>query len=245
MKCYGLLGKKLGHSFSKGYFTDKFQKEHIADAVYNNYELAAISELSELIASNPDLKGLNVTIPYKEEVIPFLHFKNDIVADINACNCIKINPSGELDGYNTDVIGFTNSLQPRLQSHHNHAIVLGTGGASKAVQYALKKLNIDYKVASRSTKEGAIQYEDLNDEVVATHKLIINTTPLGMFPDIDNMPFIKYDLVTDQHLLFDLVYNPPKTKFLLEGEKRGAQILNGYEMLVMQAEESWRIWNEL
>ena len=241
MKLYGLLGKTLKHSFSKAYFTNKFSALHI-DSRYENFELAAINELPQLLKSHPFLEGLNVTIPYKEEVLPFLHNKNDIVKEIDACNCIKIS-DGKLIGYNTDVVGFQRSLEKVLEPHHKKALVLGTGGAAKAVQYALKKIGILYTEVSRVKKESAITYDEVNEQILSDHQLIVNTSPIGMFPNIEEMPPIPYDYIAPGHLLFDLIYNPEKTLFLKKGEEMGAKIANGKEMLILQAEESWRIWN--
>lgn len=242
MKRFGLIGKTLKHSFSKGFFEKKFSEEGITDCSYENFELPAISEFPNLIANNPGLKGLNVTIPYKEEVLQFLNSKNEIVETIGACNCIKV-VNNELRGYNTDAVAFKNSLQKYLRPHHKCALILGSGGASKAVQYALKELGIDFIIVSRHKKENQLGYEDVGEERIQSHQIIINTTPLGMYPNVDQDPPLPYFALSSQHLLYDLTYNPPKTKFLQQGESNGAQIINGYEMLVAQAEESWRIWN--
>lgn len=242
MKRFGLVGKTLKHSFSKTYFEKKFAEEKIVDCSYENFELPSIDQFPALLAGTPHLKGLNVTIPYKEEVVPFLNQKNNIVEETGACNCIKI-IDGELYGYNTDVIAFGRSLEQRLDRHQKCALILGSGGASKAVQYALKQLAIDFVVVSRRKKENQLGYEDLGEDTIGKHQIIINTTPVGMYPNVEEDPPIPYDALTPQHLLYDLTYNPPKTKFLLQGEKRGAQVMNGYEMLVAQAEESWKIWN--
>jgi shikimate dehydrogenase len=242
MKLFGLLGKTLKHSFSKSYFTQKFAKENRTDHRYENFELESISLLPRLLEKHPDICGLNVTIPYKEEVIPFLHVQNEVVQRIKACNCIKIS-DGKLYGFNTDVIGFKQSLEKGLQPQHQKALVLGTGGAAKAVQYALELLGIGFTIVSRTKKEGILSYEALNKEAMQEHLLIINTSPVGMFPKVDEAPQIPYEFITPNHYLFDLVYNPEKTLFLQKGEERGASIANGYEMLVLQAEESWRIWN--
>jgi shikimate dehydrogenase len=242
MKWYGLLGKTLKHSFSKAYFTDKFNALGITDCKYENFELASIDELPELLRDNPSIKGLNVTIPYKEEVLPFLDEKNDIVKEVNACNCIKIS-DGKLSGYNTDVTGFQQSLEQILESQHTHALILGTGGSSKAVQYALKALGIRYQNVSRTKSTTSITYDELNEEILNSHQLIINTSPIGMFPNVEETPSIPFELITPKHLLFDLIYNPAKTLFLKKGEERGAKISNGAEMLILQAEESWKIWN--
>ena len=242
MKRYGLLGRTLNYSFSKGYFAEKFKRLGVSDAVYENFELKTIDEFRLLLTEHLDLKGLNVTIPYKEEVLPFLTDKNDIVEAIGACNTIKIDGEN-LYGYNTDVVGFRKALEPQLKLHHKKALVLGTGGASKAICYVLNQLAIEYELVSRKKEEGLCGYEDLGEELLSTNHLIINTTPLGTYPNVGEDPPVPYEFITPQHFLFDLVYNPPKTKFLAEGEKRGAQISNGYQMLVDQAEESWRIWS--
>lgn len=241
MHRYGLIGKTLKHSFSKSYFTEKFSKEGLSDYTYENFELPDIKQFPSLLSSHPDLEGLNVTIPYKEEIIPYLNVVNDIVEKTGACNCIKI-VNGELHGYNTDVRGFCDSLKKHLKNHHKNALVLGTGGASKGVCYGLELLNITYTRVSRRKKIDQIGYEDLGEKEMNDHQIIINTTPLGMYPSIDDDPPIPYRYITSQHLLFDLIYNPPKTKFLKRGEEQGAEIVNGLEMLTLQAEESWDIW---
>jgi shikimate dehydrogenase len=242
MKWYGLLGKTLKHSFSKAYFSKKFSSENIDDCRYENFELASINELPELLNGNPDIQGLNVTIPYKEEVLPFLDYENDIVKEINACNCIKIS-GGKLSGYNTDVIGFQQSLEKLLKSHHKSALIIGTGGSAKAVRYALNTLGVAYQNVSRTKTSSTITYEELDEESVKSHLLIVNTSPVGMYPKIEEAPAIPFQFVTPEHLLFDLTYNPEKTLFLKKGEEKGATISNGSEMLILQAEESWRIWN--
>ena len=242
MKWYGLLGKTLKHSFSKAYFSKKFSSENIDDCRYENFELASIKELPELLNGNPDIQGLNVTIPYKEEVLPFLDYENDIVKEINACNCIKIS-GGKLSGYNTDVIGFQQSLEKLLKSHHKSALIIGTGGSAKAVRYALNTLGVAYQNVSRTKTSSTITYEELDEESVKSHLLIVNTSPVGMYPKIEEAPAIPFQFVTPEHLLFDLTYNPEKTLFLKKGEEKGATISNGSEMLILQAEESWRIWN--
>jgi shikimate dehydrogenase len=243
MRRFGLIGKTLKHSFSKTWFTKKFEEEGIPDCSYENFELQSIEQLPGLIQSNSDLAGVNITIPYKEAVCKLLDQSNELVQEIGACNCIKIE-NGILSGYNTDALAFQRSLSANLQPEHQCALVLGSGGASKAIQFALKKMNIDFLVVTRNKKDQLMGYEDLGRDVMDGHQIIINTTPLGTYPNVDQDPSIPYEWITTQHLLFDLVYNPPKTKFLREGEKKGARIVNGYEMLVGQAEESWRIWNE-
>ena len=206
MKRFGLIGKTLKHSFSKGFFEKKFSEQGITNCSYENFELPAISDFPNLIANNPELLGLNITIPYKEEVLQFLNSKNEIVESIGACNCIKI-VNGELRGYNTDAIAFKNSLQKFLGSHHKCALILGSGGASKAVQYALKELGIDFVIVSRHKKENQLGYEDVGEDSIQNHQIIINTTPLGMYPNIDQDPPIPYTALTSQHLLYDLTYN--------------------------------------
>jgi shikimate dehydrogenase len=242
MKLYGLMGWPLTHSFSKRYFTEKFLREGIENCRYENFELQTIGQLPTILKAHANLHGLNVTIPYKQEVIPFLHAKNEIVSAINACNCIKID-DGKLYGYNTDVIGFQKSLQPYLKPHHTKALVLGTGGSSGAVQYALHQLGMGYKLVSRQKKDDTITYNELDETFLNTHTVIINTTPVGMFPNMDTAPELPYELLTPKHLLFDLIYNPERTLFLKKGAEQGATIANGHAMLLLQAEESWKIWN--
>ncbi|MFL5742962.1 MAG: shikimate dehydrogenase family protein [Flavisolibacter sp.] len=242
MRRFGLIGKTLKHSFSQSYFTRKFSESKLLDCRYDNFELSSINELPGLLENTPNLRGFNVTIPYKLEVIPFLHHKMKMVEEIGACNCVRINGS-TLTGYNTDAIAFQSSLKKRLRPHHHCALVLGSGGASKAVQYALKELGIDFFVVSRNKKFNQLGYEDIGEEMIRNHQIIINTTPLGMYPNIQDDPPIPYRALTTDHLLYDLVYNPEKTKFLQQGEQKGAEIINGLEMLHAQAEESWKIWN--
>lgn len=238
---YGLIGYPLTHSFSPGYFNKKFQEGGI-DAVYKAFELKSINELPRLLNTYSQLKGLNVTIPYKQEVIPYLNSLDEAAEEIGAVNCIAFE-QGSLKGYNTDILGFELSLNPLLQPHHNRALVLGTGGSSKAVKYVLRKLGIPYLSVSRNKDEDTITYDELNEELINKHTLIINTTPLGMHPHVDDYPPIPYQFITNQHLLYDLIYNPQETKFLSLGKARGAAVKNGLEMLHLQAEESWRIWN--
>ena len=242
MRQFGLIGKPLSHSFSQTFFTEKFRKEQLADCRYQNFELDTIGEVSALLQSVPGLRGLNVTIPYKEQILPFLHAVDPVVKAIGACNCIKIE-GDKLHGFNTDATGFTRALYPFLKSCHTKALVVGNGGASKAVQYALAGLDINYTVVSRTPTEGLLTYEELNDDLICDHLLIVNTTPLGTFPDVDSVAALPFSAVGKNHLLFDLVYNPAVTTFLKRGAEQGAQISNGYQMLVEQAEESWIIWN--
>ena len=242
MRRFGLIGYPLGHSFSKKYFTEKFEREGISGNAYELYPLEHIGQLEELLVSNPDLAGLNVTIPYKEQVIAYLDCVSSVVEEIGACNCIRIE-NGQLMGHNTDVIGFSRSLLPKLKPHHKKALVLGTGGSAKAVAYTLKELGISFLQVSRTPGEGMIGYEEIDQSMLETHTLLINTTPVGMYPDIMKAPVIPYEFIGGEHYLFDLVYNPERTRFLQEGELRGAAVENGSDMLVIQAEASWEIWN--
>ncbi|ASZ11368.1 shikimate dehydrogenase [Chitinophaga pendula] len=242
MKVYGLIGYPLGHSFSKGFFADKFAREGISGCVYENFPLADISAFPALLADQPALCGLNVTIPHKEVVIPYLDELSDAARHIGAVNCIKIT-EGRKTGYNTDVIGFSRSLTPLLQPHHTQALVLGTGGAAKAVLYALQQLSIGYTVVSRQAGNHTIDYTAVDAALLETHTLIINTTPLGMYPKVETAPELPYAALGSRHLLYDLVYNPAMTRFLEYGAAQGAATKNGHEMLVLQAEASWEIWN--
>ena len=242
MKLYGLIGFPLTHSFSKKFFTEKFEKEGIKNCRYENFPLPVIDDVKNII-SLPGLQGFNITIPYKEQIIPFLHQASDIVNKINACNCVKI-VNGKLLGFSTDVPGFQYSLVSGLNlSLHKKALILGTGGSSKAVKYVLAKMGIEFITVSRKPAAGGLSYEQITEEIIQSHKLIINTTPLGMFPNVVEAPPLPYQFITKDHFLFDLIYNPEKTLFLKKGEQQGAQIQNGYDMLILQAEESWRIWN--
>jgi shikimate dehydrogenase len=243
MRLFGLIGYPLSHSFSKKYFAEKFEKEGITDCRYENFPIESIQEIPKLLKEHPNLEGLNVTIPYKEQVLPFLHSKNTIVEVINASNCITIR-NGQLRGHNTDVAGFEQSLEPLLRPHHRKALILGTGGASKAVEYVLHKKDIACHYVSRKQQPGYFTYEQLTPELMADHTLVINTTPVGMYPSVKEAPPIPYEALTASHYLFDLVYNPAKTLFLKKGEERGAAIKNGEDMLLIQAEESWKIWNQ-
>jgi shikimate dehydrogenase len=247
MKKFGLIGFPLGHSFSKGYFTEKFESENLSGYSYENYAIDNIAKLKDLIKAEPLLRGLNVTIPYKEQVIQYLDEMDDEAGMIGAVNTIKIIRSGrsyKLKGYNTDVIGFEQPLLKVLKPIHNSALVLGTGGASKAVLFILNKHGIRHINVSRNPKNSSmISYSDLTRELVLKNKLIINTSPLGMFPDIDNCPPIPYDAIGPDHILYDLIYNPEKTLFLQKGEEKKATLINGLPMLYGQAECSWQIWN--
>jgi len=248
MKQYGLIGFPLTHSFSKKYFADKFRKEKISDVEYLNFPLQSIGEIMSLVKDNQEICGLNVTIPYKEQVIPFLDDIDPEANEVGAINTITISRSKNdifLKGYNTDIIGFMQSLPADISGKHNNALVLGTGGASKAVVCGLNKLNIKYQLVSRTGKPGCITYNDVDEKTIQNNTLIINTTPLGMYPDTGSLPNIPYRYLSEQHLLYDLIYNPPVTSFLIEGKKQGAGIMNGLQMLKNQAEESWKIWNAL
>lgn len=242
MRRFGLIGKSLGHSFSKNYFSQKFKELHITDCSYENFELQSIDLFPQLLQNTPGLTGLNVTIPYKESILPFLKEQTKEVRAIGACNCIRV--EGEkLVAFNTDWIGFSRSLEPLLQSHHTKALVLGSGGAAKAVQYALSQLNIHCKVVSRLG--GDLTYTQLDQTLFEEYAIIVNTTPLGMHPNTAEAPAIPFEFINSKHLLFDLIYNPSETVFLKKGRAQGATVQNGAQMLVIQAEESWSIWNQL
>jgi shikimate dehydrogenase len=242
MRQFGLIGYPLSHSFSKKYFADKFEREGLPDCRYDNHPIASINELPGLLLAYPLLEGINVTIPYKEQVIPFLTEQSAVVKEIGACNCIRLQ-NDRLKGYNTDVTGFEISLKERLATHHRQALILGTGGAAKAVEYVLAHNGIGYRYVSRTPAPGHLSYTAVTPEILASCTIIINTTPLGMYPNTDQFPPIDYEALGARHYLFDLVYNPVKTVFLQRGEAQGATIKNGQDMLVIQAEESWKIWN--
>ncbi len=239
---FGLIGHPLTHSFSKQYFDNKFKEEGLMDVVFNEYDIESIDELQTII-SNKNIKGLAVTIPYKQAVVRILDGCDNIVKEIDACNCIKIFNS-KLIGFNTDVIGFEKSFTQNLKPYHTKALVLGNGGAAQAIKYVLQKLSIDFTIVTRNKTEESISYEDVDEAIIQSHLIIINTTPLGTFPKVDECPNIPYQHITPQHYLFDLVYNPPVTTFMNKGLQRNAFAKNGYEMLCIQAEENWRIWNE-
>lgn len=247
MQKYGLVGYPLKHSFSIGYFNEKFSSEKI-EAEYINFEIPDINNFPEIIEANPNLHGLNVTIPYKEKVIPYLDELDKQTAAIGAVNVIKIirNKGGKpkLIGYNSDIIGFTQSIQPLLQSHHKKALILGTGGASKAVFHGLKNLGIEAKFVSRTARFGMLTYEELNAELIKEYTIIVNCTPVGMYPKVDACPDIPYEAITSEHLLYDLLYNPNITLFMKKGEAKGAVTKNGLEMLLLQAFAAWEIWQK-
>ncbi len=244
MRRFGLIGFPLNHSFSPGYFSKKFADEGLHDCVYESYPLTSINELRQLLEKHKDLEGLNVTIPYKKKVIRFLDEGSDEVKQMVACNCIKIK-DGKLIGYNTDVTGFELSLVSLLKPHHIKALVMGTGGAAAAIKFVLNKLKIDFLFVSRYKKLGKnfMTYPQVTKNLLKEYNLIINTTPLGMYPNVDEFPAIPYQYLTNQHYLFDCVYNPAETMFLKKGKEQGAITKNGEDMLVIQADESWRIWN--
>ena len=246
MERYGIIGKPLGHSFSSQYFTEFFQRTG-RNAVYEPYVLDSIEDFPALIAAHPDFVGLNVTIPYKQTVRRYLDAIDPAAATIGAVNVIKVTHKDGcpfLTGYNTDILGFTRSLKPLLKPHHNRALILGTGGASKAVEQGLHQLGIATVFVSRTRHEGAIGYEDLTPKVMARYNVVVNTTPLGTFPDTEHCADIPYPLLTPDYLCFDLVYNPDKSLFLKKAESQGATIKNGLEMLHIQADEAWKIWSE-
>lgn len=245
MRRYGLIGYPLTHSFSQRYFTEKFEREGIRDCAYLNFPIENIDELPGLLGDDA-LCGLNVTIPYKQAVLPYLHHKSEVVNAIGACNCIRIE-KGALTGYNTDVAGFERSLFPLVMEHdHLRALILGRGGAAKAVEYVINRMGFSYRVVTRGPKKDItdLYYEEVDESVMSLYKLIINTTPLGMYPHVDECPPLPYEAMGPDHILFDLIYNPARTLFLKKGEERGAVVENGHKMLVLQAEESWRIWQE-
>lgn len=239
---FGLVGKKLKHSFSQAYFTNKFRQSGLPHT-YENYEIPDISQV-KLIFSDPEIKGLNVTIPYKQDVIPFLDELDATAKNTGAVNCILIN-NGKKTGYNTDVFGFSQSIKPFFESHHEKALILGTGGASKAVYAVLSELGVQCFFASRHPqKVNECLYEDINQQMVNSCLIIVNTTPLGMFPDVDSHPPFPFEYLTPRHLVIDLIYNPEQTTFLSRAKAQGAVVLNGLTMLHQQAEKSWDIWNQ-
>lgn len=247
MKKFGLIGYPLGHSFSKNFFNEKFQSENI-DAEYVNFEIPTIDELPKVIATNPNLVGLNVTIPYKEKVIAYLDELDQDAAAIGAVNVIRVehgkNNKVKLTGHNSDVIGFSRSIEPLLETYHQKALILGTGGASKAINHALKTLGLATMFVSRNQhNDHTVTYEELTPEIMDKYKVIVNCTPVGMYPKADQCPDIPYECLTPRHLLYDLLYNPSTTLFMKKGEDRGAVVKNGLEMLLLQAYGAWDIWN--
>ncbi|RKD20141.1 shikimate dehydrogenase [Pelobium manganitolerans] len=260
MKKYGLIGFPLGHSFSEKYFTEKFEKAKLKNFKYSLFPLENIQDFPKLLATERDLYGINVTIPHKVEVLQFLDDIDPAAKEIGAVNCIKIlhgdtvkslfsgelcmlNPKKyKLVGYNTDAYGFEGSIAPYLKNHHKKALILGNGGAARAIKYVLKKRKIAFKFVSRRPDKDMFSYEELNEQIIKDHQVIINTSPVGTYPNADECPAIPYQYLTDKHLLYDLVYNPQETLFLQKGKAQGASIKNGYQMLELQAEKSWEIW---
>lgn len=240
-KTYGLLGRNIEYSFSRKYFNDRFENEKI-DAHYKNFDLQHIDELKQVLKAEK-IDGMNVTIPYKLDVMPFLDRLSPEAKAIGAVNVIKFEDDGSLTGHNSDYYGFKESLLPLLKLKPKKALILGTGGASKAAAYALQQLKIEFVFVSRTPKAGQLTYADLSADVMNKYLLIVNTTPLGTFPKVAACPDIPYQLLTEKHMLFDLIYNPEVTSFLQKGIDQGASVLNGGRMLVLQAERSWEIWN--
>ena len=242
---FGLVGYPLGHSFSESFFNNKFNSEGI-DAQYLNFEIPNINEFRNIINTNTNLRGLNVTIPYKEQVIPYLDDIDITASEIGAVNVVKFIRNGNnliLKGFNSDVIGFCNSLKPLLKPQHTHALVLGTGGAAKAIAHGLKSLGIEPIYVSRTKKDGVLTYDELTPEIIEKYQVIVNTTPAGMYPHVDTCPDIPYHLLTPQHLCYDVVYNPEVTLFMKKSQEQGAMVKNGLEMLILQALAAWEIWN--
>ena len=245
MDKYGLIGYPLGHSFSIGYHNQRFADEGI-NAKYLNFEIPSIDDLPAVLSQNPELKGLNVTIPYKEKVIQFLDYVSPEARAIGAVNVIRVEHQGKkitLKGYNSDVIGFTQSIEPLLENYHKKALVLGTGGASKAISYGLKSLGLETVYVSRYERPGTIQYGSITPEVVQEYNVIVNCTPLGMFPKTEECPELPYEAMDEKNILYDLIYNPDETLFMKRGREQGAEVKNGLEMLLLQAFASWEFWN--
>ncbi len=239
---FGLVGKDISYSFSRGYFSDKFKNMGLSNYSYVNFDLKSINKFPEITENSNSISGLNVTIPYKEVVIPFLQSLDADAEKIGAVNTIKITENG-LKGYNTDTYGFKHTILPFLKEHHTKALILGTGGASKAIAYVFKELGIEYTFVSRSSGEKKITYKELTKNTFKEYSVIVNCTPLGTHPNIKEKPALPYSFINEKHLLFDLIYNPEKTAFLLAGEAQGAAICNGQKMLELQAEKAWEIWN--
>ena len=243
-KKFGLIGKDISYSFSKKYFTEKFAQDLYEDCSYENFDILNIEDFPRILKNNPNLKGLNVTIPYKESIIPYLDTVSDKAFQIGAVNVIRFTKKGNLKGYNSDWFGFKKSLEPLLQAHHKKALILGTGGAAKAVAFALDQLAITYSFVSREANPNTIDYSLINATTFDNHQIIINCTPVGTSPNTKEFPPIPYTYFSNQHIAFDLIYNPEETQFLKKVKKQGATIKNGYDMLVFQAEKAWKIWNK-
>jgi shikimate dehydrogenase len=246
MRIFGLIGYPLGHSFSKKYFTEKFIAEGIDDCTYENFPIESISLFNKLLADHPGLCGLNVTIPYKTRILEYVDVKEECIDEIGAVNVLKIKRikrDVKVYGYNSDITGIKDSVLPYVDINFRNALILGTGGSSKAVSYALRKLGLEVMLVSRKRKPGILCYQDIDNHLLRQTDLIVNTTPLGMFPDTMARPDLKYELLNERHILFDLVYNPEMTSFLKMGQERGCRIITGLKMLYSQAEKSWEIWN--
>lgn len=241
---YGLVGKNIHYSFSREYFRLKFQKLKDTESSYENFDIQNIAELSNILRNTPCLRGLNVTVPYKEVIIPYLDKLSEKAAQIGAVNTIKISKKGQLKGYNTDWYGFYHALKPMLKSHHKKALILGTGGASKAVEYALKKLEMHYQFVSRANQKDILTYDQIDRAIMEDYTVIVNATPLGTFPKVEDKPDLPYSCFSSRHIAFDLIYNPETTSFLKTASERGASIQNGLKMLELQAEKAWKIWNK-
>ena len=241
MDTYGIIGYPLGHSFSRGFFTEKFAREQI-EAQYMNFEIPNVEMLREVLNENPELRGLNVTLPYKTAVIPLLDELSDDARNIGAVNVIRVR-NGYLKGFNSDIIGFMGSIRPLLQPHHKKALILGTGGASRAIRVGLTQLGLQWKHVSRSAREDMFTYSELSPEILHEYEVIVNCSPVGMYPHVDESPAIPYESLTDRNLLFDCVYNPESTQFMQRGAQQGATVKNGLEMLHLQAIASWEFWN--
>jgi len=246
MDVYGLIGHPLGHSFSKTYFTDKFENESI-DAKYVNFDIESIESVIDVIVSNPELRGFNITLPYKQKIIPYLDEITKEAREIGAVNVVKVIRNGnniKLKGFNSDVIGFTDSIRPLIRSYHKKALILGTGGASKAIKYSLENIfNIETVMVSRYNRPGTVTYSNIDADAVKEYPVIINCTPIGMYPNIDDYPMLPYDSMDSNNLLYDLIYNPDITSFMKKGKESGAIVKNGLEMLLLQAFASWNMWN--
>ncbi|MEA3497010.1 MAG: shikimate dehydrogenase [Bacteroidota bacterium] len=248
MKIFGLIGYPLEHSYSKKYFTRKFSKEEINNVIYNEFPIKDIRELRSLVNQYPELQGLNVTIPFKEKVIPYLDKIDHVAKIIGSVNTIQIdrtNNKPQLTGYNTDFFGFEKSLLQLIKKEKpQKTLIFGSGGSSKTAQFILNKFEIEFQIVSRKAGDNQLSYEDVDKEIIDSHKLIINTTPLGMYPNISSFPKIAYEYLTNSHFLFDFIYNPSETTFLKKGKEKGAKVQNGLKMLYLQAEKSWEIWNK-
>lgn len=245
MRKFGLIGKNISYSFSKSFFDKKFKKEGITGATYTNFDIDNIAEFPNIINTNPDMVGLNVTIPYKESIIPFLDSLNKKAKKIGAVNTIKILENGQLKGYNTDYYGFKKTLKPHLKPKHKRALILGTGGASKAIAYTFKTLNIEYQFVSRKpSKKGQLTYKSLTEDIINTYQILVNCTPLGTYPNLEECPNIPYKGISKDHIAFDLIYNPEQTLFLKKSQDQKATTINGAKMLKYQAKKAWSIWND-